>query len=191
MSSLFHRLSAVWCPPGLWHRQLRCEEWVWPGPRPALWLCPSQQQHYEDRSHLWVRRMFSCRRLNNQSMCTRTFCGLHRDLVLLRSVAKEVLQCACWSLLSCCCRMCFSGWFLAHIKVKRIWTSQEESFTTYQFFPFCCWQNSYGNNRITGDRGGNRQRPRDIVTILRYVGYCKIIYCYFLTFFELQIILPK
>lgn len=61
---------SVWCPPGLWHCQLRCEERVWPSPRLALWLRPSQQQHHEDRSYLWVRRMFRCGKLKHVGICT-------------------------------------------------------------------------------------------------------------------------
>lgn len=57
-------LCTVWGPPGLRHCKLRCEERMWPSPGSTLWLCPPQQQCHEDRSHLWVRRMFLCRNLN-------------------------------------------------------------------------------------------------------------------------------
>lgn len=99
MSHVFSHalLSAhvVWCSPGLWYRQLWCKEWVWPGPRFALGLCSTQQQHNEDRSHFWVSRWLTCTQLH--MVAHGHFEGSYLLLFYSASLAVVSWDYACYS----------------------------------------------------------------------------------------------
>lgn len=87
---------------------------MWPSPCPPFWLCPSQQQRHEDRSHLWVRkskpsfrifwllfRLFLCRVcyvIITPSTVRYDFCVLFLAWVWPTLVPTEKMSCLCFFL---------------------------------------------------------------------------------------------